>query len=62
MIVPEVTLGNLITIAVTVTSFIVASRRITASVTSAQAQNQMKIDMLWKEFSHRHDINGVPNK
>ena len=55
---PTISLGNILTIAVTIGSIVIASWRMSLRLVRLETEFEMKMDMLWKDYCQRHGING----
>ena len=54
-----ITLGNIITITGTVISFVVATWLVTARLVRLEAENEIKINLMWKKYCKDHGMNGT---
>ncbi len=56
---PTISVGNVISILVTLVSVGAAFWRVTVRLIELKIEHQMKIEMLWKDYMKRHGLNGA---
>ena len=57
MLEPTLTTGNLISIAVTIASVGASAWKITARLVKLEAEYELKMKLLWKDYERRHGMN-----